>query len=579
MSDDPVTQYALDVTEGRIVAGPYVRHACRRHLRDLDRGVWTFDRDKAMRAIGFFKDVLRLNGGQFEGKLFIPEPWQQFIIGSLFGWIGPDGYRRFRMAYIEGGKGCGKSPLVAGIGLYMMVADNEPRAEVYAAARHKEQAFVLYRDAVAMIKQSPALRSRIKFSGGEGREWNIAYLKTSSFFRPVSMDDGASGPRPHCGLIDEIHEHRDNGIVEMLRAGTKGRTQAMIVMITNSGHDRTSVCFHYHVYAGKVCAGDFEDDSFFGYVCALDDGDDPFNDESCWIKANPSLGVTIPHKYLREQVNQAKGMPAKEGLVKRLNFCVWTEAAEHWIDRDLWEACEEEFDEEDLAGEPCCLGLDLSSKRDLTALAAVWRRHDGHLFLKTWAWTPRETMDQRGHEDNVPYRMWVEQGHLFATGGRLIDRREVAMWMQEWLPNQNVVGAAYDTAMMDDFLRTCDDIGLESWIDDGKSEVGDGLRFVRHGQGFAGYQSQKILWMPRSIEMFEEVVSKRKITIHPSPVLRWCSANAVLESDASNNRKWSKRKATGRIDCVVASSMAVGLALRDTEDADSMPEDYEVKVW
>jgi phage terminase large subunit-like protein len=105
----------------------------------------------------FFSTVLRLNGGQFEGKPFELHPAQAFIVGSLFGWNARDGTRRFRFAYIEQGKGNGKSPLVAGIGLYCMVADGEARAEIYAAATKKDQAMILFRDAVAMVDQSPAL--------------------------------------------------------------------------------------------------------------------------------------------------------------------------------------------------------------------------------------------------------------------------------------------------------------------------------------------------------------------------------------------------------------------------------------
>ena len=281
--NDPVTAYAKGVTGGEIVAGPHVRDACARHLRDLKNGkkrglVW--DVEAAMRVIGYFRTVLRLNGGEHEGMPFVLHESQEFIAGSLFGWKRMDGNRRFRVAFIEEGKGSGKSPLAAGIGLYMMTADDEPRAEVYAAAVSKEQAHILFRDAVAMAKQSPSLSKRVTFSGGAGKEWNIAYLSTGSFFRPISSEStgrGKSGYRPHCVLLDEIHEHATNAMVEFMRAGTKGRRQALIFMITNSGFDRTSVCFEYHTYANKVSAGELEDDSFFGYVCALGRGRGPIH--------------------------------------------------------------------------------------------------------------------------------------------------------------------------------------------------------------------------------------------------------------------------------------------------------------
>lgn len=571
---DQATAYAQAVADGSLPAGPHVKAACRRHLNDLQHGPargLTWDAKAAEKAINFYRDVLTLNGGEHEGKPFILLPWQAFIVGSLFGWKNADGTRRFRMAYIESGKGSGKSPLAAGVGLYMMVADNEPRAEIYAAATKKDQAAILFRDAVAMVRGSKALAppsGRLSFSGGIGREYNIAYLAKGSFFRPLSSDDGQSGTRPHCGLLDEIHEHKDANVVEMMRAGTKGRRQAIIFMITNSGADRTGVCYTYHVYAGKVCAGDIQDDSFFAYVCALDDGDDPFADESCWAKANPSLGHTFTERYLREQVTQARGMPAKEAIVRRLNFCEWTDAAAPWIDRDLWDAAEADFDPEEECRElECYLGLDLSAKRDLTSLCAAWKRPDG-LDLASYFWTPCDTLDERARTDSVPYRTWKDAGHLFAPDGRIIDKRDVALFVQAFVARHTVKAMAFDNAQMEDFLSACDDVGLEAWIDDRprdengvpRGPEGAGLRLIRHGQGFSGYQSTHALWMPRSIGAVEDRIMKGKIRIRRSPVLRWNSASAVLQLDPQGNRKWDKRKSTGRIDGMVAATMAVGAA-------------------
>jgi phage terminase large subunit-like protein len=320
-----VTDYAERVIAGGIVAGPHVRAACRRHLDDLERGAdrgLKWDPKAARRTIDFFPDVLRLNGGQWEGRRFDLLPWQSFVVGSIFGWKLDDRTRRFRVAYVETAKGSGKSPMAAGVGLYGLTSDGEPRAEVYSAATKKDQAQVLFRDAVAMVDQSPALSERIAKSGIGENTWNLAYRKTGSWFRPISADDGQSGPRPHISLLDEIHEHRTPYMVETLKAGMKSRRQPLMLMITNAGTDRTSVCWQYHDFAVKVADGSLTDDSFFGYVCALDEGDDAFGDEACWPKVNPSLDAGLPGlKYLRDQVAQARGMAGKESIVRRLNFC------------------------------------------------------------------------------------------------------------------------------------------------------------------------------------------------------------------------------------------------------------------
>ena len=409
-------------------------------IRGAKRGL-TWDLAAAMRAITFFPVVLRLNGGQFEGRKFDLHPSQAFRIGSLFGWKQADGTRRFRRFYDEEGKGNGKSPLLAGIGLYCLLADGEARAEVYAAGSKKDQAMVLFRDAVAMVDQSPALAARLTKSGGNP-VWNLADLKTGSFFRPISSDEGQSGPRPSCALCDEVHEHRDARTVELLERGFKWRRQPLLVMATNSGTDRNSICWQEHEHAVRVAAGtrtpdagftyvgEVIDDETFSFVCTLDSEDDPLNDPACWIKANPLLGVTVTEAYLAGVVRQAKAIPGKLNNILRLHFCQWTDAEESWMSRAALEAVLADFDPLDLSGEDAYAGLDLSGSQDLTALAVVVAtgmvdvpRDDGSVArlptFDAWieAWTPRDTMAERALRDQQPYDVWAEQGHLQADAG------------------------------------------------------------------------------------------------------------------------------------------------------------------
>lgn len=430
-----------------------------------------------------------------------------------------------------------------------MMADKEPRAEVYAAATKKDQAMILFRDAVAMVDQSPALLSRIQKSGGAGKEWNLAFLQNGSFFRPISSDDGQSGPRPHCALIDEIHEHKDNRAVEMMRAGTKGRRQALIFMITNSGHDKTSVCYDYHQYGQKVAAGQRENDAFFAFICSLDEGDDPFKDESCWGKANPSMGHTFLSDYLREQVEDARGMPAKESLVRRLNFCQWVDAENPWISGDIWMACEKDISIEQLRGKTCFGGLDLSGKRDLTSLSLYFP--DISVML-TEFWTPKDTLYDRARVDRVPYDVWERDGHIHAPPGTAIDYGFVAKRMAELAAMFDIRKVAFDRYHIDYLTPELDDEGVT-------------VPLVPHGQGF-GKSAESGLWMPHSIELFEQLIMEKRISIVLNPCLRWCAANAVIEEDKNGNRVFSKRRSNGRIDGVVSGAMAVGAAEGDEED-------------
>lgn len=556
-TSDPVTSYANRVLAGEIPAGPHVRDACRRHLKDLEtgpaRGIF-FDLERVERAIGFFRDVLCLNGGEHEGQPFVLQPWQAFIVGSLFGWVNEDGFRRYRTGYMEIGKGNGKSPLAAGIGIYCLCSDGEARAEVYAAATKKDQAMILFRDAVAMVDQSPELHSRLVKTGGQ-QCWNLGYPASSSFFRAISSDDGQSGPRPHCALIDEIHEHTDPTVINMMGDGQKGRRQPLTIEITNSGFDRTSICYQHHEYSNRVTAGLEQNDEWFAYVCSLDEGEDPLKDEACWPKANPNLGVSIKLSYLRKQVREAIGMPAKASIVKRLNFCVWVDAENPWMDTPLWLASVKEFDAlEQLARCDEVLGaLDLSGTLDLTALALAGRLA-GRTIARVEFWTPKDTLQERTRRDKVPYEAWVDLGFITATPGRAVDYSFVAQRIAELQGILPLKRIAFDPYRI-------------KYLEKALDEANIAVELIAHPQGYYKAQAKKdalgvetpALWMPRSIELLEKSINDQVLDVERNPCLNWNSTSAVLEADAKNNRIFTKRKSRGRIDGIVALAMVSGL--------------------
>ena len=552
---DAATQYALEVVAGERIAGPHVRGQCARHLRDIESGhkrglVWNVEESE--KAQGFYADVLKLNGGGFEGKPFELLPWQKFVVGSLFGWQGVDGYRRFRVAYVETAKGSGKSPLAAGIGMKGLVADNEPRAEVYSAATKKDQAMILFRDAVAMVDQSPELSKRLTKSGTGERCWNLAYMAKGAFFRPISSDDGQSGPRPHIGLIDELHEHKTNTVVEMMRAGTKSRSQALIFMITNAGHSRMGPCWSYHEYGAKVAAGELEDDAFFPFVCGLDELDDPFSDESCWPKANPSLqDADLPGmKYIREQVVESKGMPSKEAIVRRLNFCQWTDAESPWISGEVWRGAQREFDWQDLRGRRAVAGLDLSSTTDLTALVfLVEPETDGEPWhIVPFCWLPEVELERKAETDRVPYTRWKAEGLLETTPGRAISKRYVLQRLSGLCDFFDVLMVGYDRWRIEDLKSLADSEGITL----------PEMKAV--GQGYRDFSP--------ALETFERMLLNGELAHNGHKVMDWCMRNAVTEQDAAENRKLSKDKATGRIDLAVAAVMAAGLIEQQGEAVD-----------
>lgn len=569
--DDPATQYATEVHSGVRIAGPDIRNACARHLRDLvegpGRGLF-WDLEEANKAIRFYRAVLKLNGGEFEGQPFELLPWQKFIVGSIFGWKGSDGYRRFRVVYVESGKGSGKSPLAAGVGLKGLVSDNEARAEVYAAATKKDQAMILFRDAVAMVQQSPELTKRLACSGTGMNIWNLAYLKTGSFFRPISSDDGQSGPRPHMALIDEVHEHKTNMVVEMMRAGTKSRKQALIFMITNSGSNKRGPCWEYHEYGSKVASGALVDDGFFAYICSLDEGDDPIQDESCWFKSNPSLqDADLPGmKYLREQVTEARGMPSKEAMVRRLNFCEWTGAESPWISWDVWSQAEERVPMSLLRNRPCVGGLDLSSTTDLTAFVLLFypTYEDPHWRLLPYFWIPDHELDKREARDKVPYAAWIKARELETTPGRAISKLHVLRRLQTICSFFQVDKIAYDRWRIEDMRQLMSeyDIELPELVEFGQGFKDMGPAVDEFERRLLGVSAVRSGGDDDAGDLFDDsdVQAVESLRHDGNPVMTWCAGNAVIVSDPASNRKADKAKATGRVDGIIASIMATGIS-------------------
>lgn len=575
--DDPVTAWAQSVEAGEVVAGPYIRAAAARHLRDLVEGPkrgLKWDLAAAQRAINFFPDVLRLNGGQFEGKPFHLHPSQAFRIGSLFGWkiysaTHRAWLRRFTRFYDEEGKGNGKSPMLGGIGLYMMVADNEPRAEIYAAAAKKDQAGILFQDAVAMVDQSPVLKKTVQ-QQGENPVWQMTYRGRGGDkrkFKPLSAEKAQSGPRPHCALTDEVHEHPNRDVIDMLERGFKFRKQPLLCMATNSGTDKKSICWEEHQHGVNVVTGAVEDDSTFAFICSLDEGDDWENDPSCWIKVNPLLGETIEEDYLHKVVKQAKMMPGKRNGIARLHFCQWTQSVKAAIKREAWVACHGEVDPEELTrkGYPCFGGLDLSQVRDFSALTLTWvldaTKDAEKLVSRTWFWTPGGTLLERSARDQAPYDLWAQQGHIEAVPG---DRLKYP-WLADALADLN---SRYQPEVI-----ACDQYGLER-LKDSLTEKGLVLPTEVHPQGFQkrvlekvpdptnpGQEVEIYLWMPDSINKLENAIYDGRQTVAKNPLLDSMAASVIYAENRTGHRMFDKEKAHGRIDGMVSLAMSAGMAL------------------
>lgn len=535
----PVTAYARAVTAGEIVAGQLVRQACTRHLRDLmtaaARDLW-FDEAAADHALEFFA-WLTHSKGEWAGQPVVLQPWQIFIVGSVFGWRQADGTRRFRTAYVEVPRKNGKSTLSAGIGLYLLVADGEPGAEVYSAATKRDQARITHGEAVRMVRASPGLRAHVKIFRD-----NLNVPATNSKYEPLGAnEDTLDGLNIHGAVIDELHAHKSRGVVDVLDTATGARRQPLIFEITTAGWDRTSVCWQHHQYSEQLLAGTVADDTWFAYIATIDQGDS-WTDPAVWAKANPNYGVSVKPDDLARKCARATQQPAEQNAFKRLHLNVWTEQAERWLDLAAWDACAGPVPWSELpallAGRPAYAGLDLASTTDIAAFVVVVPDDAEGYDILAWFWVPSATVIERTRRASVPYLSWVEQGLIVATEGNVIDYEAI----------KATIGAAAETYAIAE-------LGYDPWNATATilALAEQGLDCVPIRQGFAS--------LNEPTKKVEELVLAGRLRHGGHPVLRWMAGNVAVLRDAAGNKKPAKDKSSEKIDGITALINAIARAM------------------
>ena len=526
--------------------------ACERHVRDLAEGSkrgLRFDPDAAQYAIAFF-GFLRHSKGEWARRQFRLEPWQKFIVGAEFGWMRADGARRFRTVYDEIARKNGKSSLLAGVGLSLLVADGEPGAEIYAAATKREQARIIFGEAQRMVRKSPPLLDL-----AEVYNLNISVPTTESKFEPLSSDDKtADGLNPSGLLVDELHKHKTRALLDVLDTAVGARQQPILWIITTAGDESNETVYAQECdYARKVVEGTIEDDSLFVYIATIDEGDDPF-DPACWPKANPNLGVSVKIDDMRRQADKARKSPSSKNSFLRLRLNVRTSSTKHAFGADLWKSCGGPVDLAALEGRRCWGGLDLSGKNDLTALVFVFEPAEtGEPFdVVPFFWVPKDELVAKEDRDRVPYQLWQQSGYIHAAEGRTIDYGYVATRLGEFAAGHRIEGIAFDRWGIERFIAAADAVGVGLWLRDKPGATGTGIAMVPWGQGFKD--------MGPAVEALEDALLESRLRHGNHPVLTWNAASAVLQQDPAGSRKFAKNKSTGRIDGVVALAMALGLA-------------------
>jgi phage terminase large subunit-like protein len=539
----PAAAWSGRVLAGHETVGRHLRNAVERHEYDLtygaQRGLY-FDWEAGNRVVRFIEEFLCHWKGEWAGQPVLLEPWQQWLLIVGFGWRKADGTRRFHRWWVKVARKNGKTLLAAAIGLYLMVADGEEGAEIYAAATKREQVSeFIFKDAWKMAQASPYLR---KIIHRYRASFTLVHEQSGSKFQALGSEEHTlDALNTHCALIDEMHAHPTRGVYDKLETSMGARRQPLLIVVTTAGDNTPDTPFEQlDTYAASVVEGfreKFLDDGLFVFSCELDPEDDPF-DESVAKKANPNLGVSVKVDFWREQMNKARNDVAFLPSFLRYHCNVRSNAESAWITPDAWDACEDlALDWNSFAKTPCYGGLDLSTTTDLTALALVYPDGDG-IALRCFAWCPEIGIEKKAHEDNAQYLQWVKDGWLTATPGNIVDYRFVEETLLKLSANTLWSEIGYDRAKAADVCIRLADAGLP---------------MIEVPQGPVN--------MTAPVNRFEDFVKAKRIRHDGNPLLRWAIGNARIKDASGGLRRIIKAHSRSRIDPVVATLMALSRSM------------------
>ena len=513
------TWYAKQVVAGKIVANKYVIKECERHLKYLKgHEKWIFDEELAHRPIRFIEKFCKPSKGA--NNQLILQPWQHFIIGSLFGWVHKETkLRRFKEALVFVGRKNGKTTTISGLANYGVSQDGENGAEIHMLANTMKQARLLFDESKAMIKASPVLKKNFRSLRDA-----IHYDKTISKIEPQASDsEKLDGLNTHIGIFDEIHEFKDYKLISVIKNSRAARLQPLLIYITTAGFQLNGPLVDM-VEAGKdTLNGIIEDERTFYYLAFLDDEDD-INDSENWIKANPNIGVSIDIEVMKEEWIKAKRIPAERGdfITKRFNIFANNDEMS-FIDHTTLSKNNEVIAFDELENHPCTVGYDLSETEDFTSACATFALENGKIAVLSHSWIPKHKVDLSN--EKIPYREWEEAGYLTIQDKPYIDYTDVYDWILKVNEHHPVEKITYDRA---NAFR---------------------LNQELKNYGFVTEETrQGALTLSPALKSLKELFLDGKVIYNNNPLFKWYVNNVKLKLDRNGNWLPSKQSRYRKID-------------------------------
>lgn len=564
---DIATAYAQDVVAGKIVACKWHRLACQRHLKDLERSangvmpyVWNPElkdsKEKLFRPgerICKFAELMPHIKGDWaaKGQLIKLEPWQVFILASIFGWVHKvTGKRRFRVADVIVPRKNAKSTLAAVIGNYMLAADGEYGAEVYSGATSQDQAMEVFRPALLMARATPRF---CQTYGVAANASNLSVVENNSKFEPVIGKPG-DGASPSCAIVDEYHEHKTSELYDTMQTGMGARSQPLILVITTAGSDISGPCYLHQVELQKILEGVIENDQRFGVIFTMDDEDD-WTSEIALIKANPNFGVSVDGDFLKLQQRDATADPRKQNVFKTKHLNVWVAAASPWLNLyNLQLAGDSAITLDCQEWDGCVIGLDLASKQDIASLVALcWigQGEERHYTAISRNYVPDAALEK---PENAHYQAWVNLGHLIATPGNMISLSQIEEDVVEISRMVNVGEVAKDP-----------------W---GGHQLGANLQ----EEGITVVDiPQQVRYLSEPMKEIAALVDSKRFHHDGNPCYVWQLSNVEVKEDRNENIFPRKARASNKIDAAIGTIVAMNRALAaEPEGGAVIGDDYQI---
>lgn len=535
-------EYWRAIQSGEVLVSKKVYKVYARLFEDIEQpnGKWRFDLKQANRPIEFIESLCKHSKGEWMGKPIELELFQKAFISALFGFVDEQGVRRFKETFFLVARKNGKSTLLSGIMLYMLIADGEGGAQVVSAATKREQSSIVFNEALNMVSQSPALKSHLK-----KRKTDLYFPLTFSTMTALASDSNTlDGLNLHLAVIDELHAIRDRNLYEVLKQGMSARRSPMMVMITTAGTVRENIYDDMYEYASKVVDGTIPDERFLPILYELDNRDE-WTDYRMWEKANPGLGRIKKLEDITEKVERAKANPKDLPGILCKDFNIRSTSSEAWL---TFEQVHNPatFSMEDVRDSYAVGGVDLSSTTDLTCATLVIMREDGMKFVLQQYFLPEELIERRKTEDKIPYDMWRERGFLTASEGYKVNYSDVTAWFVKMYNEYDIrpVWIGYDPW------------SSNYWVDEMKQH---GFEMVAVRQG-ARTLSQPMKEMSADL-------SANLINYNVNPMLIWCLTNTSVNVDANENIRPVKGKQKRmRIDGAVSLIIAYAVLFDNLSD-------------